>query len=360
MGSVVADMAGAQAQVLSAAQTSIWARCGIAAIEDLDAALWKKRNLVRAWCMRRTMFLLPSSELAIFARGTARRSEYNLRWALERVASRQQLERLLDHVLGVLDRPRSRADISHLLKSLGYKLKLKAGGGWGDSRTVPWVEVGGASLSVGFLLHVIAAQNVICSGPNVGNESTFVRADKWLPQWKDIPQESAEEELLSRYLKAFGPTTLTDFALWMGLYVRDARDLWSRVAEKMTRVDVEGWEAHILRSDLPELERAAIDVPVVRLLPNFDTFLLGHRSHASIVDAGNMRKVYRAQGWVSPVVLVNGRAEGVWSYERRKSDLEVRAVSFSGFSDRVKSEIREEASMLGGFLGIPNVRTVVS
>ena len=360
LGSVAGDMTGAQAQVLLAAQMSLWTRVKVPSIQDVDAALWKERTLVRAWCMRRTMFLLPSDELAIFARGTARRPEYNLRWALARVASKQQLDNLLDCVIEILTKPHSRNDIARLLKSQGYKLKFKAGGGWGDSRSVPYVEVGGASLSVGLLLHAIGARDVICSGPNIGNESTFVRADKWLPHWKDLPQERAEEELLLKYLKAFGPATVTDFALWMGLYVRDAKEIWSRVVERIAQVDVEGWKAGILQSDLPELEKKKIDQPVVRILPFFDSFVLGHKSHLNIVDERNKKKIYRAQGWVSPVLLTDGRAQGVWSHVKRKDELEVSVTPFSTLAPNVLSQLREEASNLGRFLGCSSVKTTIT
>ena len=162
---------------------SLWARSRVPRIDDVDVALWKDRTLVRAWCMRRTMFLLPSKDLAVFIRGTARRSEYGLRWALERVGSEKQLEKLLDAVLEILREPHSRNDIARLLKAQDYKVRSQAGGGWGDNRPVPFVEVGGASVSVGLILHALGARNAICSGPNVGNESTYVRADMWLPQW---------------------------------------------------------------------------------------------------------------------------------------------------------------------------------
>lgn len=91
--------------------------------------------------------------------------------------------------------------------------------------------------------------------------------------------------------------------------------------------------------------------------PNFDTFLLGHKSHRNVVDERNHKKVYRDQGWVSPVLLVNGRATGVWSYGQRKDQLEVRIAPFTNLSAEAKSQAREEASGLGGFLGSEEVRT---
>ncbi|MDG6901987.1 MAG: AlkZ family DNA glycosylase [Nitrososphaerota archaeon] len=352
-------MAGAQAQVLSAAQLSIWARSKACRVQDLDSAIWKKKTLVRAWAMRRTMFLLPSGELALFARGTAKRPEYNYRWALARVSSKQQLDRALDGVVDILSEPRSRNEIARLLQGRGYTMKLKAGGGWGDSRAVPWVEVGGKLIPVGFLLHAVAARDVICSGPNVGNESTYVRADRWVPKWRDVPQERAEEELLIRYLKAFGPATMADFALWMGLYMRDVKEMWAGAAGKVAEVEIEGWKAAVLESDLTELEKAKIESPTVKLLPNFDGFLLGHKSHRNIVDARNHKKVYRDQGWVSPVVLVDGRAVGVWSYKRVKEQLEVNVAPFARLHGAVAAKVREEAAGLGEFLGLSTVKTVV-
>jgi hypothetical protein len=360
MRSVVGDMGGAQSQILSAAQMSIWPRFKGARISDVDSAIWKDHSLVRAWAMRRTMFLLPSDQLAIFVRGTTRRAAYNFRWAQSRIGSKQKLDKLLDQVLEALKQPRTRSGLAEMLnKSHGYKLKSKAGGGWGNKRPVPWVEVQGASIPVGQLFHVIAARDVIVSGPGNGNESTYVRADKWIPQWKDLSVEQAERELLVKYLRTFGPSTLQDFALWAGMYVRDAKDIWSREIQNLVPVDVEGWKANILQSDMTELEKASFAEPVVNLLPYFDSFLLGHKSHMNIVDEQNRKRVYRSQGWVSPVVLVDGRAQGVWSHHQNKNDLTVRITPFSKISNSVSSRIKEEASDLGRFLGSPNVKTIV-
>ena len=306
------------------------------------------------------MFLLPSDQLAVFVRGTTRRASYHFRQALSRVGSKEKLDALLDAVLGALEEPRTRSDLAEILsKSHGYKLKSKAGGGWGNKRPVPWVRVGGVMLPVGWLLHVIAARDVIVSGPGDGNEATYVRADKWVPHWKDMTVEKAEGRLLVKYLRAFGPSTLQDFALWAGMYVRDAKPIWESEAEDLVHVDVEGWKASILRSDLLDLEEAELDEPVVRLLPYFDSFLLGHKSHRNIVDQRHHKKIYRNQGWVSPVLLVDGKAQGVWSHYQNKGVLNVRVAPFSRISIKVSSRIKDEASDLARFLECSEVRTVV-
>src|SRR5437867_2015552 len=120
MSSVLADMGGAQAQVLSAGQISVWSRVSGVRVGDVDSALWRDHSLVKAWAMRRTMFLLPSDELATFVRGTTRRAEYNLRWAIARVG-KEPLDKLLNAVMDALKQPRTRTELAEALsKSHGY------------------------------------------------------------------------------------------------------------------------------------------------------------------------------------------------------------------------------------------------
>lgn len=306
------------------------------------------------------MFLLPSDQLSVFVRGSARRAAYNLNWAIRKAGSRQDVDKLLDCVADILEEPRTRTELAQMLtESHGYKMKSKAGGGWGNKRAVPHVKVGSVSLSVGFLLHIIRARDVICSGPNEGTEASYVRADAWVRNWKDLPQEEAERALLVKYLRAHGPATVNDFAIWEGLYMPDAKDIWSKEAENLVEVNIEGTKASILKPDLSELEKAGIDEPVVRLVPYFDSFLLGHKSHLNIVYEKDRKKVYRPQGWVSPVLLVDGRAQGVWSHVQRKNDLEMKITPFSKLSSQVTEWVREEASDLGRFLECSNVKTVI-
>src|SRR3990172_1485751 len=79
--SVADDIAGAQAQLLPAARTSLWSRVRDLQIPDIEKAL-NERTLVKAACMQRTLFLVPSGKLAIFVRGSAQRAEKEIRWAL--------------------------------------------------------------------------------------------------------------------------------------------------------------------------------------------------------------------------------------------------------------------------------------
>jgi hypothetical protein len=66
-------------------------------------------------------------------------------------------------------------------------------------------------------------------------------------------------------------------------------------------------------------------------------------------------KVYRPQGWIAPVVLVDGRAAATWEHAREGNRLRLTVAKFGSISRRVAAGIREEARDLGRFLGTPNV-----
>lgn len=354
--SVVGDMAGAQAQLLSAAQISLWPRVSDLQIRHVDRAL-NDRRLVKAACMRRTLFLVPARELAVFVRGTARRAEKEIRWALGKGVPERAIDAAIEAALGVLDEPLTRPEIAERAsRALRVQARDYHGGGWGNNRKLAGVPVGELTYPVVELLHLVAARGVVCYGPYRGKEPTFVRADAWIPGWQDVPREQAERSVLRRYLQSFGPATPGDFALWSGMTLTEARQIWAGEKADLATVEVEGRAAEVLREDLPELEQAGLERPLIRLLPYFDSFLLGHKERDHLVDAEHRAKVYRPQGWIAPVVLINGRVAGIWEHAREGDRLRVKVTTLALVSRGMAAGIREEARDLGVFLGIPDVK----
>src|SRR6266498_1499819 len=140
--SVVGDIAGAQAQLLSAAQLSLWSRVRDLQITHIEEAL-RDRSLVKASCMRRTLFLVPSKDLAIFVRGTARRAEKEIRWARGKGVPDRVLEKAIEAALGALDQPLTRPEIAERVsRTLGVRMRAIHGGGWGRRSKLAGVPVG--------------------------------------------------------------------------------------------------------------------------------------------------------------------------------------------------------------------------
>jgi len=352
---VAGDMAGTQAQVLSAAQMSLAARTRDISVEDVEHALWRDRTLVKTWCMRGALHLIPSKDFAVFVRGS-RRDARSTAWMVRRGFPIDAVDRLVRGMRAVLDRPLTRTEIAERVSaSLGVKVLAKSGRGWGGKSNATGFRIAGTVLSLDGIVFLACTRGLACFGPSRGAEATFVRPEEWIRNWKDRPAEQAELELLRRYLGAHGPATVRDFAQWTYMTAADARGIWGHLEAELAPVNIGRQVGWVLRDDVPALKRAKLESTVVRLLPNFDSFLLGVKDKSHLVDAAHYKRVYRPQGWLSPVVLIDGRVAGVWSYSRKRRRLEIRVEAFQTLRSADRAAIRDEAEELRRFLDAPEV-----
>jgi hypothetical protein len=70
-------------------------------------------------------------------------------------------------------------------------------------------------------------------------------------------------------------------------------------------------------------------------------------------------RVFRAQGWIAPVVLVNGRAGAVWEHALEKARLGVKVTPFDPLTPDMIDCICEEAQDLGCFLGASDTEVLI-
>ncbi|MFQ5553524.1 MAG: winged helix DNA-binding domain-containing protein [Thermoplasmata archaeon] len=333
---VARDVGGIQAQVESAARTSLWARVQALTPQDVERALWKDRTLVKVWVMRGTVHLLPADDLGVYVAGLRQEGLFRERqWMRRYGLSEEDLRRM--------PRAAEEALASGPLtrRELGEAVVERVG-----ERARKWVEHG-----YGGVVRLATIEGKVCFGPNRGQEITFVLLDDWLGQRPTSPPEEAETELLYRYLHAYGPATTEDFSAWSGMRMGLIRGIWERVEEDLQAVVVDGKEAHLLATELDEFRTEPEAEPSVRLLPYFDAYLLGHKDKGHLVERANYKRVYRKAGWISQVVLVEGRVAGVWTQKRGRKRLTVRVEPFEPLDGTVRQAVKAEATDLGRFLG---------
>lgn len=61
--------------------------------------------------------------------------------------------------------------------------------------------------------------------------------------------------------------------------------------------------------------------------------------------------MYRAQGWLSPVLLVDGRMAGVWSHDVGGDRVAIAVEPFAPVGSEVRAGVEAEARRLAAFLG---------
>ena len=334
---VVTRIGGVQAQLMSAAELALWARVEDLSPTDVQNALWRDRTLIKTWAMRGTLHLLAASEFPIFvaarSANTVRRPPSYFRY---HGVTPAELDAIIEGIPKTLsDVPMTREQLAEAIARRARKPNLREvlRSGWGA------------------LLKPSAARGDLCFGPSQAQNVTFVRPAAWIGDWRSVEPQEAQKEIARRYLTAYGPARPEDFARWWGFDAGQAKKLFRSLEDEIEAVDVEGWKAWAPVSTLMEL-KAQKAARSVRLLPQFDAYVVGvSRDCEPILPKTHKSRVYRPQGWISGVVLVDGRMEGVWEYELQRSRLAVKVEMFAAPAVRVNRGIQAEARRLGEFLG---------
>jgi hypothetical protein len=332
----VRRMIGVQAQVMSAAELSLWARVDGLRPADVQAALWGERALVKTWAMRGTLFLFAAEDLPlVVAARNARGSRYKLKHFESYGVSEPQFRAFLEAVPRVLGgEPMTRE-----------QLAVAAERHTGIDGLLPALT----ESSWGSALKPSALRGDLCYGPTQGRNVAFVRPGDWLGGWCEIDPKAAARAIVRRYLSVYGPAAPEDFSRWWGAGTRLANKVFKELGDELEAVDVEGWKAFALRSSLEPMEGLSA-AGVVRLLPMFDTYVHGLLDCDPLLPSAFRRLVFRPQGWISAVVLVDGRVGGVWWHETKASGTTVRVRMFAPPAAGVREAIVAEAERLNDFL----------
>ncbi|SDH35592.1 Winged helix DNA-binding domain-containing protein [Lentzea fradiae] len=124
--------------------------------------------------------------------------------------------------------------------------------------------------------------------------------------WLGRPQEAiGKDEIVLRYLRAFGPATVMDAQQWSGL-TRLRETFEALRPQLVTFRDEAGKELF----DLPDAPRPDADTALpVRLLPEFDNILLAHADRRRVIADDRLGVVVGGK----PTVLVDGYVVATWS-----------------------------------------------
>ena len=328
-------MCGVQAQLLPAAELALWARVEGLKQADLRGPLFKERTLFRTWSMRGTLHIFPSSEFPMYIGALKTRTGYREgAWLRYFGVSLEEIDRIIATIGKALTTaPMTKKELAEKVsRSQGAHLKEKLLSGWGE------------------FLKPAAYNGLLACGPDSDGEATYVRADRWLGIEPDKDTDESMKDVLRHYLLSYGPASHEDFARWWGTQPAPARRLFKSIEDELLQVDVEGYSAWILRKDLEALEDGPL-TSQVRLLPNFDSYIMGFRPRSAFVPDEKVGLVFRPQAWISPVLLVGGKIAGIWERKKNKGRDELRINLFARLSGNQREELTEEVRSMSNYYG---------
>lgn len=153
------------------------------------------------------------------------------------------------------------------------------------------------------------------------------------------------DELVLRYLAAFGPATVADVTAWCRL--TGMREVVERLRPQLLVLrDERGRELF----DLPEAPRPPEDVPApIRLLPEYDNALLSHADRTRFRTPG-AAALAGATGPVRGTALVDGVVRAVWHSEvDRRAGTALVVVEHDRLPKRTATALQAEARRMAAW-----------
>jgi hypothetical protein len=333
---IARSIAGAQAQDVYAGPQTFRSRSRTLTAADIRRARTEERSLLRTWVMRRTVHLIPTDDagwwLPLFEPTFERWSRRRLAQLGMPPGNEEKAMRVIARALAD-EGPLTRPELGRRVVDAGIKLNQQT------------------------RLHIIGlavTSGIACLGPDRGSQTCLVRREDWLGKPPPFDRDKALGELARVYVRAFAPATDRDFAYWSGLPLRDVRAGLESISREIEEVRV-GDEVMLAPSGgLPRLPRAG----QVRLLGNFDTYLLGWKDRTFSVSGEHAIHVKEGGGgWIRPVIVEDGIVVGGWRSARKGVRLEISLNLPKAERERLGDKLGTEIADLERFEGMESATT---
>lgn len=332
---------------------SSWARVDGFEPTDLEDALYDRRSLVRMLGMRRTLFVVPVDLAPVMHEACTKALIPGQRARLVRMLEEQRvaptgrgeawLAKVSAETLAAIA-ARGEATARELtadVPELGAKLTI------GQGKT--WAGTVGVSTRVLFLL---ATEGPIVRTRPLGTWTSgqyrWATTEHWLgAPLRGIDHAEACSELLGRWLRSFGPATMTDIRWWTG---------WSAALAKRTLGGIDAVQVrladdvgYMLADDLDRVDDAG---PWVALLPGLDPTAMGWKDRGWYLG-DRATDLFDRNGNAGPTVWANGRVVGAWA---QTDEGEVVVELFARLDAATRARLDAERGRLAAWLGDVRIR----
>ena len=316
-----------QAQIPADPYVALWSRLDDFRTDDL-ATLITDRKAVRMTLMRATIHLVTARDalaLRPIVQPALERLFHNAS-PFGRQLNGVDLERLLALGRTIVDeKPRSSAELRPLLHKR-----------W------PKRDPDSLAAAIGYLLPLVQVPPRGVWGASGQARRTTLEA------WLGTPfgKKRSPDELILRYLAAFGPATVGDARTWSGLSALS--EVFARLRPRLrTFRDEKGRELFdVPGGPLPDPETPA----PVHFLPVYDNIVLSHADWTRIVRPFVSKRAGYLEGASFGSVLIDGFVGATWTLKREAKATTLRVVLLDPLPKRDRVAVEDEGARLLNFI----------
>ena len=178
---------------------------------------------------------------------------------------------------------------------------------------------------------------LICSGSLKDKEPTYALLSEWVPKKKTLSKEESLAELARRYFNSHAPATLQDFIWWSGLNISEAKQGLELVKDNFQSETI-GDQIYWLPQSFsfPVKKESA-----VYLLPAYDEYIISYKNRMAVISAENQKIAISNNGIFWPVIIINGKAAGIWKRTIKKDKVIVETEFFKAPPATIKKSLEK-------------------
>ena len=299
--------------------------------DELEKELYETKTLLKIRGMRNTLFIVAKEDAPFINKAT-----YNLKenrfdgFFTHSDFTRKEYNELESKILQVLNnnsliasdikkRINSERNVSIIISLMCDKLLLvreKPPKGWKDRR----------------------------------NRYTLMKNNFSDLNFEDLEENGAIQNLIRRYITAYGPVTEQDISWWAGLSKTKTSSAIENIQSQVEKITCSDDIYYANKSDIEFLKKSSIPkLPAINLLANLDPYLMGYKNRKRIIKEEIYEFVFDRSGNATTTILLNGEVIGIWDFHT-KPDPTVKFLLFEKTTKEIKNEIMTQVKQIGEFI----------
>lgn len=209
-------------------------------------------------------------------------------------------------------------------------------------------KISANGLRLGYIMMHAELDALICSGAWMGKQFTYALLDERVPSVKSLSRDEALIKFTRLFFTSRGPATITDFAYWSWLTVKDAKEGFEMIRSEFT-TEIIGGSEYIFKSF--KIENNLTSAQTSFLMPDYDEYGMSYKKRDVLNPHSIGGRMPKENPVFNHMVIIDGVFGGTWQRAIKNKKLSVKTTCFSSLNKAQRSAVTNAVKKYKVFIG---------